>query len=322
MSRASFRASAAAGVWALCALAPGATVGEAPPITVTFGEILSDFTGPVPVGEARVTLDAATREVLVGEARTVHVFNDAGMEVFRFQISSNLGAIRDLAVLPEGEILALAYDQAASADRPRFVIARHDYRGAPRGEIAVSGLPPQFQGILPNRMVLRGERLVLASTTQLLAIATRPDGSFLEGYDLGKLLGIPEEDRANTEITGFNADGEGNLLLTCAVLFRAFSIARDGSVASWGEPGAIAGTFGNTGGISRDAEGRYFVADKLRRVVLVFDRSFRFLLEFGGDPSQPGHLGRPSDVVADGAGRLYVTQVGRSGVFAYDVRSR
>lgn len=311
-----------AGLWALSAVAPGPAAADSAAIAVTFGEALSDFNGTVPAGEARVVPDPATGEVLVGEARTVHVFNATGMEVFRFQIASNLGAIRDLAVLPSGEILALAYDQTAPGDRPRFVIARHDYRGAPRGEVVLSGLPPEFTGLLPNRMVLRGDRLVLASTTQHLAVATGTDGSFRQGYDLARILEIPAEDRPNTEFTGFGVDDRGNLLLTCAVMFRAFVISADGSVASWGEPGAAAGKFGNAAGIARDEAGRYYVADKLRRVVLVFDENRRFLFEFGGDPAQPGHLSRPSEVVSDGRARLYVTQVGRGGVLAFDVRPR
>ncbi|HKZ75512.1 MAG TPA: hypothetical protein VJ259_02490 [Actinomycetota bacterium] len=302
------------------ALSAKARLFAAQPIDVTFGGVLSDFTGPVRVGEARIAIDGANREVFVGEARDVRVFNDAGMAVFKFQIASGLGAIRDLAVLPSGEILALAYDLSAPGDRPRFVLARHDYRGGLRGEVALTGIPAEFADILPNRMVFRKDRLVLASTMQLLAVEAMLDGTFVRGWDLGKILEIADEDRSTVEISGLNVDPEGNLLLTCAVLFRAFVVSRDGTVSSWGKAGAAPGTFGNIGGIAADGSGHTFVVDKLRGVISVFDEKFRFQMEFGGDPSRPGRLGRPSEVVHDGAGRLYVTQVGRGGVWTFDIR--
>lgn len=294
--------------------------GADPPFTVVFGEVLSSFGGPVRVGEARVAIDASNREVLVGEARSIYVFDAGGMKVHGFEIASNLGAITGLAVLDDGAIVALAYDQNAPGDRPRPVLALHDYRGAPIGEIELKGIPEEFKRILPNRLERWGDRLVLVSTLQLVAVEVGTDGTFQRGWDLAALLEIPPEDVGSVELTGFAVDGGGNLLLTSAVLFRAFLVHRDGSVTSWGSPGSNPGSFGNAAGITTNGHGLYFVADKLRKVILVFDSDFQFLFEFGGEPSSPRRLGRPSDVVSDGGDRLYVTQVGKAGVWAYDVR--
>jgi hypothetical protein len=283
----------------------------AEPVTIAFGEVLSDFTGPVKVGEARVAIDPSNREVFVGEARSIRVFDPGGMQVYEFQIAGNLGAVRDLAVLPDGSIVTLAYDQEAPGDKPRFVLSRHDYRGVPIGEIELKGLPDEVSGLLPNRMIRRDDKLIIASTLQLLAAEVALDGTVLRGWDLGRLLGVPD---------GFAVDRDGSLLATVSVMFKAFRISPEGRVESWGKPGSVAGTFGIAAGISPDGRGGYLVADKSRAVILVFDQNLRFLFEFGQDPAGGLRLGRPSDVFADGAGRIYVTQGGKAGVWGYDVR--
>jgi len=55
-----------------------------------------------------------------------------------------------------------------------------------------------------------------------------------------------------------------------------------------------------------DDEGYIYVADKLRCVVIIFDKEFRFQNEFGHRSLRPGGLIAPNDLEVDTQGRIYV----------------
>ena len=314
--------------WSLTILyaAGAAIVGSASPasasevLRVTFGHELADFNGPVAFGDAPMAVDPGSGEVLVAQGRDVKVFDEFGMQVFQLRSPHALATVLDLAVEPDGHVITLARDLDAPGDRPRVAVTRHDFRGFAVGEIAITGAPPPFDSLLPNRVFCRGERLIFANTAQLLALATRRDGTFERGYDLGSILEIAADRRDAVEITGFDVDRAGNLLLTSAVLFRAFEISAEGKLAaSWGESGSARGTFGIVSGITRDDAGRTYVADKNRGVVMVFDRGYGLIAEYAGEGRR--HLALPTRLLLDRAGRLYVTQVGSRPVWVLDVRS-
>jgi hypothetical protein len=61
------------------------------------------------------------------------------------------------------------------------------------------------------------------------------------------------------------------------------------------------------------------VVERLRSVVMVYDREFRFLQEFGYRGSKPGNLIRPNEVAVGNSGKLYVTQVMNRGVSVFTV---
>ena len=198
-----------------------------------------------------------------------------------------------------------------------------EFRGRRVGETTLSGLPEGMADFYPNRLFLQGDRVLLLSTNQLLGAWAGTDGKLQEVLDLGKTFEIPEKDRADYEISGVGMDAHGNLALTIAVLFRAFLLSPDGKIlASWGKSGSAAGAFGNIGGIAVDAQGRVYVVDRIRKVVMIFDAdaTHTFLREFGGDPRELGMLVMPSDVVIDGRGRAYVTQVGNGGVSVFQIQ--
>jgi hypothetical protein len=173
--------------------------------------------------------------------------------------------------------------------------------------------------MMPNRVFSRGNGLLLASTMQMLAMLVGADGTFERGHDLAGLLEIPEDERDTHEITGLSVDDEGNLLFTCAVLFSAFVVSPEGQlVQRFGQSGSIPGTFGIAAGIARDQFGRTYVADKARKVVIIFDDHYQLITEIFGDMGRGGpRLGIPSGVKVDRNGHLYVTQVGRRGVWVY-----
>jgi hypothetical protein len=287
----------------------------------TFGFVLADFTGPVPFGDAPMASDPASGEVLVARGRDVEVFNEQGMQVFRLRSPYHLATVLDLAVEPDGQVITLARDLDAPGDLPRIVMTRHDFRGVPLAEIEISGAPPPFDGLLPNRVFSVENGLVFANTSRMRVVRTRRDGTFEKGLDLAEILEIDEEDREAVEITGLDVDPTGRMLLTCAVMFRVFEISPEGVlVASWGEAGSARGTFGVTAGITRDGRGRTYVADKNRGVIMVFDPAHRLLEEFAGEGVH--FLRLPSRLLVDAAGRLHVTQVGNRGVWVFDIRPK
>ena len=290
-------------------------------VQVSFGWVLSNFSGPVPFGEVGVAIDDTSGEVLVGFKRRVHVFNEVGMEIYSLRTDRSHATVLDLAVEPDGHVITLARDLEAAASDPAIGITRYDFRGRRVGQIEISGAPPPFDKMLPNRVFSVEKGLLLASTTAMLAVRVGPDGTFHRGYDIAELLEIPEDKRDSHQISGLGLDADGNLLLTCAVLFTAFVISPEGElVDSFGESGSAPGTFGVAAGIARDHLGRTYVADKARKVVMIFDESYQLLTEIGGDPALGGpRLGTPSGLDVDRNGFLYVTQIGQRGVWVYRV---
>ena len=287
---------------------------------VTFRSVLSDFNGPVRIGEARLAVDPESAEVVAAVGRDVRVFNDFGMEVFSFRSPLEFGAILDVVMEPDGSIVTLAYRIEASDDVPPFAITRHDYRGQKVEDIDLSGLEGIYRELRPNRILNDRDGLVVASTLQMLAVRVDRHGAFVRGWDLAEMLEIPREDVANLGLSGLAVDAEGNLLATIGARGLAVVLFPDGSVTRFGKSGSAVGGFGNIGGIARDRLGRIYVADKIRGVILVFDDGFRFLAEFGPERTPYGTLGTPAGVWTCGSGRVYVTQVGERGVWAYDVR--
>ena len=171
-------------------------------------------------------------------------------------------------------------------------------------------------------MFYRDGKFLFLSSSGMRVVVTDRSGAFLKGYDLADILEIPEKDRPDTEIFGFNLDTEGNMLFTVATLFKAYVVSPDGKVtASFGKAGSAPGLFGVVSGIAKDDQGNYLVVERLRSVVMVFDKEFRFLLEFGYRGGKPGNLIRPNEVAVGNSGKLFVTQVMNRGVSVFSVTS-
>jgi hypothetical protein len=285
----------------------------------TFLYSLANFHGKLPYNEVRVRVDRARDEVYVIESGIVRVFNNSGMEFFWFGDNPDLESIYDLAVDEKGDILLLSFNFKRPED-PKYYLIRCSYRGEMKEKLELTGFPPGHPRFLPNYMFYQGGRFFFLSTSKMRAVVTDRKGVYQKGYDLANILGIPEKDRPNTEIFGFNLDPEGNMLFTVPVLFKAFVVSPDGKVAgSFGKSGSAPGRFGIVSGIAKDDQGNYLVVERQRSVVMVFDKEFRFLKEFGYRGDKPGNLIRPEDLEMGNGGKLYVTQLRNRGVSVFSV---
>jgi hypothetical protein len=282
---------------------------------------LANFFGKIPYNDVRVRVDKVRDEAYVVERGLVRVFNENGMEFFWFGDNPKLELIYDLAIDETGDLFLLSF-AASTPETPRFFLIRCNYRGDVKEKMTVTGLPAGFPGFLPNYMFYRDGHFLFLSSSKMQVVVTDRKGVFLKGYDLADIIEIPAKDRPNTEIFGFNLDSEGNMLFTVALLHKAFVVSPDGKVtASFGKAGSAPGLFGIVGGIAKDDRGNYLVVERLRSVVMVFDKEFQFLKEFGYRGDKPGNLIRPNEVAVGNAGKIFVSQLRNRGVSVFSVTS-
>lgn len=272
---------------------------------------LSDFTGPIPYNWARVSVDEGRNEVYVLYQNTLRIFNENGMEIHRFGDDLDLGQIVDVAVEPNGDILLLAYKQSGGE------IIRCNYRGVPKSTIKLNNLPDEFSKFSPNRMIYRDGNLYFISLSEMRIVIADNQGIFKKGYDLIPLLEREEKDRGNMDVIGFSVDREGNILFTVPTLFKACILSPEGKMDWFGRPGSVSGKFNIVAGITRDSKGNYLVVDKLKCAVMVFDKNFNFLTQFGYRGLKPDNLIAPDDITIDKNDRIYVTQSRKRGVSVF-----
>lgn len=104
-------------------------------------------------------------------------------------------------------------------------------------------------------------------------------------------------------------------------LGRVQQLARDGQVLSaWSVPEAASpsGIRRILGGPFLGADDRVYLVDRISRRVLRFSRDGRLEMTFGVDPSSPEQLQMPTGVAADGAGRIYLTDLNAGRVLQLD----
>ena len=276
---------------------------------------LSNFSGPIPFNWANISIDAERKEIYVVDSQetNITVFNDQGMEVYRFGDDGSLGRPIAVSLDRDGNILVL------SKNGPSSAIIKCNFRGDPLAEVDLKNFPPDFLGFSPSRMVYRQGLLYLLDPTGLRVAVTDANGLFQNGYDLGAFAGIKENERDSIDIDGFSVDPEGNILFTIPVKFAAFVLSPDGKIIKFGSPGGAPGRFNNVAGIVADDRGYYYVADKLKSAVLIFNKNFQFELEFGYRGTRPENLNGPRNLALDSQGRLYVSQLGNKGVSVFKI---
>lgn len=284
-----------------CFMTPVIAAGSAQ-VQENFLYSLSNFSGRVPYNYPSLAVDAARSEIFAVYKNEVTVFNDSGMEVFRFGDGMDLGQVLNVAAGPDNEILLLRYRDGKSS------VLRCDYRGEPVGEITLTGLPEKYAGFSPNCMVYQAGRIYLASQSRMQIVIVEVDGGFVKGFDLFELLGLDENKKGDIEMAGFTVDKEGNMLFTIPVLFSANILAMDGTIKTFGKSGGAPGRFNIVSGMVADSRGNYLVADKLKCAIIVFDKNFNFIKEFGYRGDKPENLIVPQDLAIDQKDRIYVSQ--------------
>ncbi len=296
------------------------TVNYGEGVSASFLYKLSDFSGTVPFSWVRMSVDTGRREIYVtDEDYAVRVFNDAGMEIYRFNEDGALGSVRDVAVNKEGNILVLSY---AVSPPGKYSIIRCNYRGDPLANLELTNIPPEFsRGFVPGTLAYREGRIYATDKSSMKVLVTDEQGLFEQAIDLFALTGLDEKKRRDYEIMGFSVDREGNILFTVPVMFRAFKLAPDRTLASFGERGGAPGKFNVAAGIVSDDKGYYYVADRLKSVVMIYDRNFNFLDQVGYRGFAAGNLIVPTDMAVLGD-KLYVTQAAGRGVSVFSIKHR
>lgn len=301
---------------AASALMTAATMPAMGEVKVSYLYNLSDFNGVVPYTSPRVYIDDRYQETYVVSGNTVKVFNASCMEIFRFDVDTNDGSIMDLTTDEKGRIMILTYRGTESR------IITCNYRGEREGQIEVTGLTSEFSGFTPNRIFNRNGELYLASYAAKRIAVIDADGAFIRGIDMAAGLKGDEEDEKkgeDMEIGSMNFTPEGDLLVSLPVRARIFRITKDGVSQNFGKRGSAPGRFGVPSGVAADSNGNIYVSDRLRCVVIVFDKNLKFIREFGFRGFGPGNLIIPNELTMDKSNRIYVTQQLNRGVSVYQI---
>jgi hypothetical protein len=151
----------------------------------------------------------------------------------------------------------------------------------------------------------------------MLVVVADANGVFKEVYDILPLLELEEKEKEGAMMEGFSIDKEGNFLFTVPPLFRAYKISPDRKVSYFGKPGGAPGRFNIVAGIVTDSRGNILVVDKLKCSVMVYDKNFNFLNQFGSRGWKSGFLIAPEDIVIDSRDRVYITQAGKKGIIVF-----
>jgi len=307
----------------LAAMSGGTIIAGEAQVTATYLYTLSNSMGVVPVSWVKLSVDTTNDEVYVVSSTKVNIFNGTGMEVYAFNESGDLGLVSDVAVRSNGDILVLGSRSG------RTELIRCNFRGEPISTIELRNLPAEYADFSPNRVVIYGSSLYLANTNDMKAIVTDDAGVFQKGYDLAWIIekelkeeGADERELAREKqdsgMTGFSVDADGNILFASSVVARVYRVSRDGKMQAFGKRGSSPGKFGVPGDVVVDATGKYLlVSDILRCVILVFDRDFRFLSEFGIRGYRPHNIVGPLYMAVDAKNRVYVSQLRNRGVNVY-----
>src|SRR5574340_145165 len=113
---------------------------------------IADSTGTIGSSWATLTYDPEFKERYVVDAHdgTVGIFNDVGMEIYRFGDDDEMGTIVGIDVMKGGDLLAL------SMDKGKPVLHRCNFRGESKERIELSKVPPDFgKDFAPETVAIR-----------------------------------------------------------------------------------------------------------------------------------------------------------------------
>lgn len=282
------------------------------PVGVSFRHSLATTFGTIPFAGALMNYDRAHGELFVMGDGVVRVFNESGMETFVFGEDPEVGSIRGVASLENGDLLV----QAAREGGVELV--RCNFRGEYIAAIEPKGVPAGYRWAFYGRMRYEAGKIYLADLGGMRILVLDEEGAFVAAYDVAEKLDLVKE-REATGLRGFNVDRDGNILFTIQPLFSAYVMSPAGELRAFGERGSAPGKFNIVGGIARDDAGNVYVSDILKSAILVFDPELRFVREFGYRGREPGNLAAPEELVATGEGKVFVSQNARRGVSVFQV---
>lgn len=289
----------------------------APSVTATYLYNLSTSNGIVPCNWVRLNIDGVTGEIYVADSseRLVRVFNEAGMETYTFTDNGEYVVV-DMVALENGDLILLSNPGIKGA---RYSLIRANFRGEFQAAIPLSGIPEDFGEFSPTQLTQHKGVLYLVDRQAMKVLAVTPDGACTASYQLGKMLGLTDSQIRDSGLGGFSVDDRGNMLFTLPVDFKAYVMAPDRTMKTFGSRGSSPGKFNIVSGIVADSRGTIFVLDTLRSVVMIFNSDFSFVTEFGFRGYGPGNLVIPADLFQDKTGRIYVTQGANRGVSVYKI---
>jgi len=146
-------------------------------VQTTFLYNLSNLNGPIKSNGASISIDKERDEIYVvdPEERDIGIFNETGMEVFRFGGDGNLGSVVDVDVDGDGNILVLS----KGLNQSSIIIC--DFRGEPVSVLEIKNLPWDFSSFIPDRLVCRYGRIYLLDSKSLRIAITNAEGFFETG---------------------------------------------------------------------------------------------------------------------------------------------
>jgi sugar lactone lactonase YvrE len=170
--------------------------------------------------------------------------------------------------------------------------------------------------------MIRRNGLVYFASMNGQVIVTDAGGEFRERIDLMTIVEAEQRQKEGAEIFGLTVDADGNIFFTIPVLFKVYKYSREGKHDFFGQSGSAPGKFGVVAGVAVDSQGNILVSDKQKSAVILFDKNFAFVTEFGYRGTRPENLFVPDDIVVDGRDRLYVTQGRKRGVSVFALTTK
>ncbi|MHB8844270.1 MAG: hypothetical protein ACYC7L_05915 [Nitrospirota bacterium] len=291
---------------------------------------LSTFTGTAAVGAwPKLTVDARANEVYVLTDEEVSIFNQRGMEIYRFtryiDDRPDGRMIIDMAIKKSGGIVLLtqAYQKGTSST----ALLDGNYRGEPVAPFVLKDLPADLSNFRPYRVIAHDGLLYLANLSEMKIVVVTEEGVYKRTYELLPLLrkrsveraGKARPDDVEQEISDFSVDATGSILFTVPVVGEAYRLTPDLRLDRISTRGSGPGKFGIPASVIADKQGNYLVADMLRSVVMVFDRNLAYRGAFGGRHNGEDALAVPRNLVIDSNNRLYVSQTENMGVSVFQL---
>lgn len=268
--------------------------------------------GPSESTWASVAYDRLHDDLFATYGGLGHVFNPAGMEYYAFGVDGDLGSVERVAPLDGGDLLVL------TKVNDRRVVLRCDFQGERIGPYELKKLPSRLSGFAPDLIQAQAGKIYLVQTAAMQVVVADEQGEVLQTHDLAAAA-LKHDPALKLGMAGFWADEQGNFFFTMPLSFAAFAMSPAGELRQFGARGSSPGKFNIVGAVATDERGNVFVLDRLRAVVLVFDRNLTFVLELGYRGDGPENLISPYGL-AVGNGKLFVSQAGERGVKVFQYR--